>query len=137
MWKGRLSFKQYLPLKSSQFRIKTFKLCESHSGYLSSFIFYSGKKTMLESPIISKDAPEATAVVLKICEPLLHKGYTLWMDNYYNSPALVTFLKSCNTDGVGTIRVNRKAVPKKLQESKLKKGEVIAQHSEPVCVLWW
>jgi hypothetical protein len=28
-------------------------------------------------------------------------------------------------------------VPKKLQESKLKKGEVIAQHSEPVCVLWW
>jgi hypothetical protein len=31
LWKGRLSFEQYLPLKWSQFEIKTFELCESHS----------------------------------------------------------------------------------------------------------
>jgi hypothetical protein len=29
LWKGRLSFKIYLPLKSSKFGIKTFELCES------------------------------------------------------------------------------------------------------------
>jgi hypothetical protein len=35
---------------------------------------------------------KGTAIVLKISEPLLDKGYTLWMD-YYNSPALAKFLK--------------------------------------------
>jgi hypothetical protein len=84
--------------------------------------------------LISKDTPKGTAIVLKISEPLLHKGYTLWMDSYYNSPALAKFLKSCKTDCVGTIRVNGKAMPKKLQESKLQKGEVIAWHSGPVYV---
>jgi hypothetical protein len=137
LWKGRLSFKHYLPLKSSQFEIKTFELCESNSGYLWSFLVYSGKDTILESFLISKDTPKATAIVLKLSEPLLHKGYTLWMDNYYNSPALAKFLKSCNTDCVETVRVNRKVMPKKLQESKLQKGEAIAQHSGPVCVLRW
>ena len=34
LWKGRLSFVQYLPLKASKFGIKTFKLCESDTGYL-------------------------------------------------------------------------------------------------------
>jgi len=137
LWKGRLSFKQYIPMKSSQFGIKTFELCESHSGYLWSFIVYTGKDTILESPLISRDTPKGTAIVLKLTEPLLHKGYTLWMDNYYNSPPLAKFLKSCNTDCVGTIRINRKGMPKKLQESKLQKGEAVAQHSGPICVLRW
>jgi hypothetical protein len=91
----------------------------------------------LESPLISKDKPKGTAIALKLSEPLLHKGYALWMDNYYNLPALAKFLKSCKTDCVGTIRVNGKAMPKKLQESKLQKGKVITQHIGPVCVLWW
>jgi hypothetical protein len=29
LWKGRLSFRQYIPLKSSKFGIKSYKLCES------------------------------------------------------------------------------------------------------------
>ncbi|PSN42671.1 hypothetical protein C0J52_13024 [Blattella germanica] len=41
--RGRLSFWQYIPLKSSKFGIKTFGLCESSSGYLWSLIIYSGK----------------------------------------------------------------------------------------------
>ena len=28
-------------------------------------------------------------------------------------------------------------MPKKLQESKLQKGEAVAQHSGPICVLRW
>jgi len=40
--------------------------------------------------------PKATAVVLKLSDHLLHKGYTLWMDNYYKSPAVARFLKLCH-----------------------------------------
>jgi hypothetical protein len=47
LWKGRLSFLQYLPLKASKFGIKTFELCESSTGYLRSFLVYTGKDTTI------------------------------------------------------------------------------------------
>jgi len=137
LWKGRLSFKQYLPLKSSKFGIKTFELCESSSGYLWSFIVYTGKGTIIQSHIITENMNKTTAIVLKLLEPLLHKGYTVWMDNFYNSPALARTLKAVGTDCVGTLKLNRKGVPKKVKETKLKKGELIGQHAGPVSVIKW
>ena len=43
LYKGRLLFKQYLPLKRARFGIKIFSLCESLSGYTYFFRVYSGK----------------------------------------------------------------------------------------------
>jgi hypothetical protein len=77
------------------------------------------------------------ADVLSLVEPLLNKGHTLWMDNFYNSPVLTERLKSTNTNCVGTLRLNRKDVPKTVGEKKLKKGKMIAQHSGSVSVLKW
>jgi hypothetical protein len=54
------------------------------------------------------------------------------MNNFYNSPALTQRLKSLNIDCVGTLHLNRKDVPKTVRENKLKKAEMIAQHSGPV-----
>ena len=67
----------------------------------------------------------------------MKKGHTLWVDNFYNSPALTQRLKSLNIDCVGTLRLNRKDIPKTVRENKLKKGDVIAQHYGPVSVLKW
>ena len=83
LWRGRLSFRQYIPLKSSKFGIKSYELCESSLGYLWSFIIYTGKDT-----VFSGDTNKTAAIVLSLVEPLLEKGCTLWMDNFYNSPAL-------------------------------------------------
>lgn len=33
LWKGRLSIRQYIPLKAARFGIKSFELCESSTGY--------------------------------------------------------------------------------------------------------
>jgi hypothetical protein len=138
LWKGRLSFKQYLPLKASKFGIKTYELCDSTTGYLWSFLVYTGKDTKLDSPLITADTPKTTAIVLKLIEPLLKQGRTVWMDNFYNSPSLARMLKvTYNTDCVGTLRLNRKDVPQKVKNTKLKKGEIIAQHSGPVSITKW
>jgi hypothetical protein len=138
LWKGRLSFLQYLPLKASKFGIKTFELCESSTGYLWSFLVYTGKDTTLESQLISPQTLKTSAIVLKLLEPLVGKGFTLWMDNFYNSPDLALELKLKHaTDCVGTLRINRKNVPKEIKEKKLKKGEIIARHSGPVTILKW
>jgi len=81
-------FRQYIPLKSSKFGIKSYELCESSSGYLWSFIIYTGKDTVFQTAFISGDTNKTAAILLSLVEPLLKKGRTLWMDNFCNSPAL-------------------------------------------------
>jgi hypothetical protein len=59
------------------------------------------------------------------------------MDSFSNAPALSQKLKFLKTDCIGTLRLNRKDVPKIVKDKKVKKGELIAQHSGPVSVLKW
>ena len=87
----------YFLLKSSKFGIKSYELCESSSGYLWSFIIYTGKDIVFQTAFISGDTNKTAAIVLSLVEPLLEKGHTLWMDNFYKSPALAQRLKSLKT----------------------------------------
>jgi hypothetical protein len=137
LWKGRLSFKQYIPLKAAKFGIKTYELCEANSGYLWSLVVYTGRDTHFQSSLVTQEMNKTTAIVLHLVEPLLGKGHTVWLDNFYNSPALARLLKDKGTDCVGTLKINRKAVPKKVKDAKLNRGEIIAQHSGPVTVMKW
>ncbi|PNF18924.1 hypothetical protein B7P43_G18030, partial [Cryptotermes secundus] len=138
LWKGRLSFKQYLPLKASKFGIKTYELCDSATGYLWSFLVYTGKDTKLDSPLLTPEMNKPTSIVLQLVEPLLKQGRTVWMDNYYNSPFLARTLKiTYKTDCVGTLNLNRKNVPPQVKNTKLKKGEIVAQHCGPVSITKW
>jgi hypothetical protein len=138
LWKGRLSFRQYLPLKASKFGIKTYELCDSITGYLWSFLVYTGKDTDIDSPLITADTSKTSAIVLKLVEPLVNQGRTVWMDNFYNCPYLARLLKSKHkTDCAGTVKLTRKNMPPKVKNTKLKKGEIVAQHCGPVTVTKW
>jgi hypothetical protein len=79
---------------------------------------------------------KTTAIALHLIEPLLHKGYTVWLDNLHNSPALARLLKSKATDCAGTLKIYRQGVPKAIKDGKIKK-EVIGQHFGPVTVMKW
>jgi hypothetical protein len=86
--------------------------------------------------LITPETPKTAAIELKLLEPFLGRGHTLWMDNFYNSPELVRQLKiQHSTDCVGTLNLNRKNVQKEVKQKKLKKGEIIARNSGPVTVL--
>jgi hypothetical protein len=74
IWKGSLSFKQYLPVRESKFGIKTYALCEATTGYLWYFLVCTGKDTKLDSPMITGDINKTTATVLILVEPLLKQG---------------------------------------------------------------
>ena len=87
LWRGRLSFRQYIPIKSSKFGIKSYELCDSISGFLWSFIIYTGIDTVFQTAFISGDTDKTAAILSSLVEQLLEKGRTLYMDNFYNSPA--------------------------------------------------
>ena len=117
---------------------ETFKLCKSITGYLWCFLVYTGKNTVLQSSLITPDNPKTAAVVLKLLKPLFGRGHTLWSGNFFNSPELARRVKiKHSTDCAGTLKLNRKNVPKEVKDKKLEKREIIARHLGPVTVLKW
>ena len=44
-FKGRVSFKQYCPLKPTKYDLKAFALCDSRTGYVLNIIPYTGRET--------------------------------------------------------------------------------------------
>jgi len=93
---------------------------------------------VLQSSLITPDTPKTAAVVLELLEPSFGCGHTLWIDKFFSSPELARKLKiKHSTDCVGTLKLNRKNVPKEVKDMKLEKGEIIARHSGPITVLKW
>jgi hypothetical protein len=136
--KGFKAFRQYLPLKTSQFGINTFNFCESNTGCLWCFFVYAGKTSEIESTPSLPDITKITASVTKLLELPVNRWHTMWLDNYYNNPQLAIKRKvQYSTDCVGTLRWNRKSVTKEVQEKKLRKGKIIPRHSGPISVLKW
>jgi hypothetical protein len=121
-FRGRLSFRQYIPGKRHKYGVKLFKLC-GEKGYTHNLKIYSGKEqTPTEKPV-------ATKVVLELMQPLLDSGRVLCTDNFYTSVSLAHELLARNTHLIGTLRKNRKFNPRPVIDAKLRKGGMIAKES--------
>ena len=134
LWKGRLIFKQYLPLKRARFGIKLFCLCED-SGYMYRFRVYTGKQhpaTAVDVALPSECSVLSVSekIVVYLMLPLLGEGRTIWMDNWYSSCRLYDYLHHQQTTACGTIRRNR--VPAEVKNARLEVGEVSAFRSGPL-----
>jgi hypothetical protein len=124
-WKGRLRFRQYNPSKPARFHVKLFQVCEATSSYIVGFNIFTGTGSCHKDEASSD--PEATVTtktvltLLKDCD-LCFKGHSIYMDNYYNSPALLEELLERDTLGCGTVRSNRKGLPESLVKANLKES---------------
>ena len=125
LFKGRLGWKQYLPLKRSRLGIKIYIICESNSGYVWDFIIYTGHGTKYNK--IYNKLSVTSQVVMKLVHPLLNKGHCIIMGNYYNSPQLSQILLKNGTDSYGTLNPRRKDLPKIFDTNKLKRRKNIIQ----------
>lgn len=112
LWKGRLLFRQYLPLKRARFGIKLYSLCESRSGYTYRFRVYTGAEdpsTQMTNdlPADARQMLSSEKVVVWLLLRLLGQGNRLYIDNYYTSVPLANYLLDKRTYVTGTIRSNR------------------------------
>lgn len=92
--------------------------------------FFAGKSTQLERT----DLGMGSSVVMTLLNPYFSKGHVLYTDNFYTSPLLGTFLLGKNTGFVGTVRPNRKKMPK---FPKLDKGETCCLENNSMYALKW
>ena len=133
LYKGRLSFKQYIPSKRSRFGIKSFILSDCETGFVQDLIIYAGSSIMVDTENL--DIGKSGAIVETLMKPHLGKGHILYVDNWYASPALLKFLHNNGTNACGTVTKRRKGMPK--IDKRLKKGEAAFRSSDNLLVLKW
>ncbi|GFO12878.1 PiggyBac transposase uribo2 [Plakobranchus ocellatus] len=118
-YKGKTPhLRQYIPNKHhARFGIKLWCLCDSTSSYTSSLKSLKGAADSGD-----RQAEGMTyTLVLRMMEVagLFHRGHHLGLDNYFTSPALLYDLYGTHVSATGTVRRNRKGLPKSVTSAKL------------------
>ena len=62
------------------------------------------------------------AVIMKLVEPVAHRGYHVYMDNFYTSPQAFVDLCATGFGACGTLQLNRRGLPLVIKEA-VRKGE--------------
>lgn len=145
-FKGRLSFKIYCPSKRGRYGFKVYKLCASDgqaAGYTWNWSVYTGEDHDDAQPNVLA----STKVVMTLIEKLLKKGHTVVMDNWFSSPGLFKMLQDNDTNAYGTVRLNRRGMPKDLgtkkdkkslgRTKKMKKGDIDFRTKNGMLAMVW
>ncbi|KAG5881925.1 hypothetical protein JTB14_038446 [Gonioctena quinquepunctata] len=130
LWRGRLMFRQYIKNKKDKYGIKFYLLTESN-GTIMKIQIYTGAADDMGGK------GHATKIVLNLANNYLDQGYSLYMDNFYNSVDLARQLLERNTYCTGTLRNGRKGSPSQVKTAKLKSGESVQCYSRKICVVKW
>ncbi|KAG5867349.1 hypothetical protein JTB14_038395 [Gonioctena quinquepunctata] len=132
LFKGRISFKQYIPSKRHRFGIKLFILCDCETSYILDFIIYTGSNTEITQ---FPEVGISGSIVLTLSEKYLNSGHSLYVDNWYASPSLFSILHEKKTNSCGTVKMNRKHMPP-LQE-KFKRDEYVCYSTKNILATKW
>ena len=137
VWKGRLSWKQFIRTKRARFGIKTFVLADAHTGYIWNSVIYIGDDTMINPDL--NFTYNATNIVVSLAEDVLDEGRCIYVDNWYSSVELLDKLGKRSTDVIGTVRKDCKALPRDAVNATLNKGETKTAYSpqyNAMCMQW-
>lgn len=130
LYRGRLSFRQYIKNKKHKYGIKFYILTESN-GTILKLQIYTG---------ITNDCGgtgHSANVVLHLMKDHFENGHSLYMDNFYNSVTLSRQLLNRGTHCTGTLRMGRKGTPVEVSKAKLNRGETVQRYGGNVCVGKW
>ena len=117
-------FWQYIPKKRKRFGIKIYKLCDS-VGYTYDMSVYLGKHRQHATAEIT--ATHGT--VLQVIRRVEGLGHKVFMDNYFTSPALFEDLFKRKINACGTVRHDRRGMPRDIgpKSLKMKRGDIVTR----------
>lgn len=113
-FRGRCSFRQYIPSKPSKYGIKTFALVDAKTAYTLKLETYVG--TQPPGPYNQSNA--AKDIVIRMVEPVQNTNRNITADNWFTSFPLVSELSERKLTYVGTLRKNKKEIPKEFLPNK-------------------
>ena len=113
-FRGRCFCRVYMKSKPGKYGIKIMCICDAKTHYLISAFIYSGKEQTRANN--SQSVP--TRSVLRLAETLFHTNRNITGDNWFSSIELVDALKCCGLTYVGTMRKNKREIPKQFLPEK-------------------
>ena len=130
-WKGRSPIKQYIPSKPHKWGYKIY--CLASENYLLHFEVYEGKED---------DPSESGATydtVIRMVQPYQGQQLVLYTDNWFTSPTLMNALQARGIRFCGSVRSNRKGMPKisKAAVKALGKGTWIQRQKDDMSLTVW
>ena len=130
-YKGRLSFLQYLPKKPRKWGMKAWALADSNLGYIWNWKLYCGKEDE------QGREPLGERVAVGLLTVLENKGYHVYFDNFYTSPALCNRLLTLGFGSCGTVRLDRRGIPVTFKQATPGKGDIVTYRDGHVLGLKW
>lgn len=110
-FRGRCSFRQYIPNKPAKYGIKIQALVDSKTFYTLNMEVYTGKQP--DGPFQLSNSPKDIA--LRMIEPISRSHRNVTFDNWYTSFELIQELfEKHKLTSVGTLRKNKRQIPPQL-----------------------
>lgn len=132
-FKGRLAFKQYMPLKPAKRGIKVWLRADSTTHYVSAFEVYTGRPNEGEPELGLR-----ARVVTDLSRDLVDCNYHLFFDNFFSSFALMKKLKQDGIYATATTRKNRKEFPNEVKNAKLQnRGDSFSMQRDGITACAW
>ena len=102
-FKGRLSFRQYLPAKPTKYGIKVWMAADASNGYVVNFSVYLGSEG--QNRLIHGLGYD---VVMNMARPFLNRNHHVFFDNFFSSPILLGHLLDQQTYACSTVQCTRR-----------------------------
>ncbi|XP_043471836.1 piggyBac transposable element-derived protein 3-like [Leptopilina heterotoma] len=118
-FRGRCSFRIYMPNKPAKYGVKIMCLTDARNSYLYNAYIYCGKNS--DSQGLTPEEQKflkPTQSVLRLSKPLYKSNRNVTADNWFSSVEVVQELKKNGLTYVGTIKKNKKEIPKEFLPSK-------------------
>ena len=123
LFKGRSTLKQYNPKKPIKRGYKLWMRADM-DGYISKFDIYQGKSVTQDVEGVPNKFGLGERVIYNLTADLKNKNHQVFCDNYFSSVPLMEYLKDNGIMACGTIRSDRKGLPKGMKADKdLGRGE--------------
>lgn len=114
-FRGKCSFRQYIPSKPAKYGIKIFALCDNLNFYTGNLEIYAG--TQPDGPF--KIDNGAASVVKRLIQPISKTGRNVTTDNWFTSVELANDLqKTHKLSLLGTLRKNKRQIPPEFTQTK-------------------
>ena len=130
LWKGMLSFKQFIQSKRTRFGMKVFQLCEDN-GYTYKFEVYTGSGMSEDSRWTKTE----NLVLNMVPSSLRGCGYELYTDNWYTTPHLLLHLHENKINACGTVRKNCTGFPKSVVSEKIERHQIVSKTNGPLLAI--
>ncbi|KAL8561269.1 hypothetical protein ACOMHN_047125 [Nucella lapillus] len=136
-YKGKTPhLQQFMPIKRhARFGIKLWCVCDALNGYTSLFEVYKGKNPA--APVDPQGSTYTLVMRLLTACNFLNRGHHLGIDNYFSSPQLFTDLYQQGTTATGTVRANRRGLPRAAINQRLQNHQVAERRKgNLLCVVY-